>query len=140
MSYTDFSLVESYQLAQGDWAARARVSIPAGSLLGHHGGQAVAIPVANNRISHGDIEHREIVQIALVGDLLLGLVEPRCLAWSGIDYINHSCQPNAAARDRTVIYALRDIEPGEELTMDYRLWDLVPEGIACWCENGTCQI
>ena len=39
-------------------------------------------------------------------------------------YINHSCEPNCEARQvgsRVFIVALRAIEPGEELTYDYRL-------------------
>ena len=140
MSYTNFDLVEDYQLSAQEWAARARVGIAAGTVLGWHGGQLVAIPVVNNRIVSSSIAHREIVQLALVDNYLLALVEPPDLAWSGIDRINHSCRPNAAARDRTVIYATRDIEPGEQLTMDYRLWDFVPEGIVCWCAQGDCII
>lgn len=37
-------------------------------------------------------------------------------------YINHSCEPNCEAlieKKRIFIYALRDIEPGEELLYDY---------------------
>jgi uncharacterized protein len=39
-------------------------------------------------------------------------------------WINHSCDPNCEAieeDDRIFIYALRDIEPGEELFYDYDL-------------------
>ncbi|HYP52562.1 MAG TPA: SET domain-containing protein-lysine N-methyltransferase [Pyrinomonadaceae bacterium] len=39
-------------------------------------------------------------------------------------YINHSCDPNAFMRtangDRVLFFALRDIRPGEEITMNYR--------------------
>lgn len=38
-------------------------------------------------------------------------------------YINHCCEPNAFMRragDRIVFFALRDIEPGEEITINYR--------------------
>ena len=39
-------------------------------------------------------------------------------------YINHSCAPNAFMRivpgNRVAFFALRDIEPGEEITMNYR--------------------
>jgi SET domain-containing protein len=39
-------------------------------------------------------------------------------------YINHSCAPNAFMRvvpgDRVAFFALRDIQPGEEITMNYR--------------------
>jgi len=37
-------------------------------------------------------------------------------------YINHSCRPNAEAvlrKNRIVFVALRDIAPGEEITLDY---------------------
>ncbi len=36
------------------------------------------------------------------------------------DYINHSCEPNVGfARDELALYALREIEAGEELAWDY---------------------
>jgi SET domain-containing protein len=39
-------------------------------------------------------------------------------------YINHSCEPNAFMRivpgDKVAFFALRDIAPGEEITMNYR--------------------
>lgn len=39
-------------------------------------------------------------------------------------YMNHAADPNIASDDGDVTYyALRDIEAGEELTMDYRLMD-----------------
>lgn len=34
-------------------------------------------------------------------------------------YINHSPQPNAAYMNDATVEALRDIEPGEEITHDY---------------------
>ena len=39
-------------------------------------------------------------------------------------FINHSCEPNceSVTRGKRIwIYALRDIQPGEELTYDYNL-------------------
>ncbi|MFN0124265.1 MAG: SET domain-containing protein [Blastocatellia bacterium] len=41
---------------------------------------------------------------------------------NGTQYINHSCQPNCFTRTshgRILFLALRDIEPGEEITVDY---------------------
>lgn len=38
------------------------------------------------------------------------------------DYVNHSCEPNTGIRDpdgRVVLFALRDIAAGEEITFDY---------------------
>ncbi|HEV2762408.1 MAG TPA: SET domain-containing protein-lysine N-methyltransferase [Pyrinomonadaceae bacterium] len=55
-------------------------------------------------------------------------------------YINHSCEPNAYMRvapgDRIIFFALRDIEPGEEITMDYRDPDH-PE--VCRCGSPKCR-
>ena len=38
------------------------------------------------------------------------------------DYINHSCEPNCYCKvihGHILFFALRDIEPGEEITLDY---------------------
>jgi SET domain-containing protein len=55
-------------------------------------------------------------------------------------FINHSCEPNAYMRvapgERVIFFALRDIEPGEEITMDYRNPTL-PE--VCRCGSPKCR-
>jgi len=70
-------------------------------------------------------------------------------------WINHSCAPNCQAlvvenangdarRDRVVIEALRDIQPGEELTYDYGITLDVPHTArlkkiwACRCGAPQC--
>ena len=55
-------------------------------------------------------------------------------------YINHSCDPNAFIRvvpgEKVAIFARRDIQPGEELTIDYRDPDH-PE--VCRCGAANCR-
>ena len=55
-------------------------------------------------------------------------------------YINHSCDPNAFIRIvpglKVAIFARRDIQPGEELTIDYRDPDH-PE--VCRCGAAKCR-
>jgi SET domain-containing protein len=55
-------------------------------------------------------------------------------------FINHSCEPNAFMRivpgEKVAIFALRDIRPGEELTIDYRDPDH-PE--VCRCGAARCR-
>ena len=55
-------------------------------------------------------------------------------------YINHSCAPNAFMRnmpgDRVAFFALRDINPGEEITMDYRDPD---HPAVCKCGAPNCR-
>lgn len=57
-------------------------------------------------------------------------------------YINHSCAPNAYMRvtpgDKVVFFALRDIEAGEEITMDYRD-PHHPSADMCRCGAPTCR-
>ncbi len=57
------------------------------------------------------------------------------------DYINHSCVPNTGfVHNNPVLYALRDIAAGEELSWDYSTsisesgWNL-----ACLCEATSCR-
>lgn len=41
---------------------------------------------------------------------------------NGSQFVNHSCRPNAflrIIREHIIFFALRDIEPGEEITLDY---------------------
>ena len=46
-------------------------------------------------------------------------------------YMNHSEMPNLQSDDGDVTYyALRDIEPGEEVTIDYRRMDDVHDNLA----------
>jgi hypothetical protein len=61
-------------------------------------------------------------------------------------WINHSCDPNtrvegvwdeAAGITRSLWYALRDIEPGEELTYDYAFIASAAE--RCNCGAATCR-
>jgi len=57
-------------------------------------------------------------------------------------YVNHSCDPNCETvedeEQRVWIVAMRDIEPGEELTYDYLLYD--GEGEApCTCGAANCR-
>lgn len=39
------------------------------------------------------------------------------------DYVNHSCDPNAGLSGQIALVAMRDIEPGEEITYDYAMSD-----------------
>jgi uncharacterized protein len=60
---------------------------------------------------------------------------------SGAEYINHSCEPNLAARivrGHILYMSLRDIKPGEELTIDYR-FDRKVEKVPCRCGSPKCR-
>ncbi len=59
-------------------------------------------------------------------------------------YINHSCDPNVEAEvvdDRIMIHAARDIEAGEELTIDYgdEYFDEFIRPFGCMCGTPVCR-
>lgn len=57
-------------------------------------------------------------------------------------FINHSCEPNCEAvnydDEEIMIEAIRDIEPGEELTYDYG-FDEPDEHFPCYCGSKNCR-
>lgn len=60
---------------------------------------------------------------------------------SGAEFINHCCEPNCKARilgGRIYYYSKRDIQPGEELTVDYR-FDHDVEKVPCACGAPKCR-
>ena len=54
-------------------------------------------------------------------------------------FINHSCQPNVGFAGNIVLVAMRDIEPGEELTTDYALFDDNDDEMECGCATPECR-
>jgi SET domain-containing protein len=60
---------------------------------------------------------------------------------NGTHYINHSCRPNAFMQilyDHILFIALRDIKPGEEITIDYET-TLHPDDKRCICGARSCR-
>ena len=57
-------------------------------------------------------------------------------------YVNHSCNPNCGLRGEITGVAMRDIEIGEEITMDYAMLDDEPSeeyNIKCSCGDPNCR-
>ena len=56
-------------------------------------------------------------------------------------FINHSCQPNcrlSVVRDHLIFFALRDIQPGEEILLDYEeSWH--DDSKTCQCGAPNCR-
>jgi uncharacterized protein len=58
----------------------------------------------------------------------------------GPDFINHSCEPNAGLDGQIAIVALRRIEPGDEVTIDYAMCDGSPyDEFDCACGSTICR-
>lgn len=52
-------------------------------------------------------------------------------------YLNHSCDPNVWMQDAITLIARRNIEPNEELTADYAMWEADPTWIIHPCQCGA---
>jgi uncharacterized protein len=91
----------------------AGTRIPARAKIGEFEGEAIGLREARRR-AHG----RRIVAIVELERHALDATRSK----RGFRFINHSCAPNTFFRctpQRAEVYALRDIRPGEELTVDY---------------------
>lgn len=93
----------------------SRVPLPARKKFGEFVGEKISAREARARVARGsrisicEIDHRWSIDASGSG--------------SSTGFINHSCTPNASARiaqGRIWFYALRRIEAGEEITLDYR--------------------
>jgi uncharacterized protein len=65
---------------------------------------------------------------------------------NSIRFMNHSCEPNCETTvedDRVFVHALREIQPGEELTYDYNLRpgdpSDGPDAYPCNCGSRSCR-
>ncbi|MGH7301098.1 MAG: SET domain-containing protein [Candidatus Rokuibacteriota bacterium] len=54
-------------------------------------------------------------------------------------YTNHSCDPNLAIQGQIVLVAMRDIAPGEELTIDWATTDDGDHEMQCRCGSAHCR-
>lgn len=60
---------------------------------------------------------------------------------NGTHYMNHSCEPNCYMKilyGHILFFALRDIRPGEEITLDYQT-TLHSDKKRCYCGAKTCR-
>jgi uncharacterized protein len=62
------------------------------------------------------------------------------LCWDGGRLMNHSCQPSCAGTHLGFEMAIRDLEPGAELTNDYATLSLTEEEFfSCNCHSPVCR-
>jgi uncharacterized protein len=57
----------------------------------------------------------------------------------GMIFSNHSCDPNIGVQGQIVFVAMRDIQPGEELTHDWATTDDDSYEIPCHCGSQHCR-
>ena len=55
-------------------------------------------------------------------------------------FVNHSCDPNLGFMGNIVCITMTDIMEGEELTIDYAMYDNNDQNFECKCESKNCRM
>ncbi len=112
---------------------RARAPISAGEVVAVKGGRIVDRETLR---AHAQV----------VGNSELQITDELYLAALSEDeyeavmlYLNHSCEPNCGVAGSAVFVALREIAPGEELTIDYAMIDDHDGVMECRCGAPSCR-
>lgn len=136
MSWTDLELAEVRAI--GDQrGVFARTDIPEGVVVGVFDGIVEMFSVDEN--DHVDWRGQDggmSIHLRLAGGKLFALMPIPGVEIYGIDYINHSCNPNCeSAPGLLVVVTTRLVRKGEQLTVDYHAMDCIKLGRPCWCEH-----
>ena len=110
----------------------ATVHFQRGKKVAEYTGELISDAEANRRA------HRRVLRICAI-DYDWSLDGSR--GGNGTHYINHSCQPNSFMKilyGHIQFYALRDIRPGEEITIDYE-YTLHSDKKKCYCGAPNCR-
>jgi uncharacterized protein len=106
---------------------------PKGRKIAEYAGELITTKEAERRAAR-----RRVLRICAV-DRRWSLDGAR--GGNGTHYINHSCRPNSymrITRGHILFMALRDIRPGEEITLDYET-TLHPDTKRCRCNSEGCR-
>jgi SET domain-containing protein len=76
--------------------------------------------------------------IQIAEDLFIAPVEQTQRDGSML-YTNHSCDPNLAIQGQIVLVTMRDVAPGEELTIDWATTDDGDYEMECHCGSPRCR-
>ena len=124
------SKLEGHAREDGERGLFARQPISTGELLAVFGGK----PVTYEELVQVPHEIRRL-SIQVAEDYYLLSVNE-----SEADWVNHSCLPNAGLNGQILLVALRDIQPGEEITFDYAMSDgTAYDEFDCMCGSPDCR-
>ena len=113
------------------WGSFAVEPIAAGETVAAFGGWMVTSEVLEN-LNHD----RQSRSIQVDSDLYLVSDETP----EAGDMLNHSCEPNCGLLGQTLLIAMRDIAPGEELCFDYAMCDASDyDEFRCRCKQPNCR-
>lgn len=129
------------------------------------GGRDKAVRIGHTRVGKGIFAQKRYPAAAVIGEILGEVIDDAnygsdyCMHIGGtcqlepappFRFVNHNCEPNCEfdffdltepgetqSRRRVFLISLREIKPGEELTIDYN-WS-AGAAIPCRCQAATCR-
>ena len=137
------------QTADRGYGVQATAPIASGSLVIEYCGEVISHDECYRRLSEYDLLGvHDFYMMELSSSLMIDARQ----TGNAARFINHSCAPNCGTQVWTVgsaqrvgIFALRDIEPGEEVTYNYRAQTFNARGQhngvvqACRCGAANCS-
>ena len=141
MSWTNDSIAEVRTLPNGHRSLFAKTGVKKDSVIAVLDGRAVVLDLKpDGHIDYAGEDGNLLVHLAVHDGKFYGIAPIRYDEVAGADFMNHSCRPNCYVERTLVIRAAEDIEAGSELTWDYRVSDIVPQGQPCWCPEPKCVL
>jgi len=131
MKKNDFLEVKDSKIHRFGCFAKRRIK--KGTVVGEYIGKI--IPESESYLDEDDTE-----ELTYIFDLENGKVIDATNHEFPLKYANHSCNPNCEAfqqEDQVFVEALKDIEPGEEITYDYQL--ISDDDVECRCGSKDCR-
>jgi SET domain-containing protein len=129
-SYLSPKLENRPHADKGDCGVFARQPIHAGEILTLWGGKILSAAEIDHNMENFT---QQILQIEDGFYLMSPSMEPS-------DCFNHSCDPNVGLTGQIGLIAMRDIEPGEEVCLDYAMCDgSAYDEFDCQCGSLNCR-
>lgn len=129
-NWQDWTKIVVHKNFIGQNAVFALTDIHTDTLIGVYGGNIGIIELNGAKCTPGNTAQ---VYYDRNTDRLFHLRSEDSYEWEGISFINHNCHPNAKIVNQCAIVTIRDINREEEITVNYNEWNVIPEGIDCWC-------
>jgi hypothetical protein len=135
--------IEKFMTKDKGWGVRTKKSIKSGEFILEYVGEVVSEKEFKNRMASRYSNDTHHYCLNLDGGLV---IDGHRMGGDG-RFVNHSCEPNCEMQKwsvnglfRMALFALRDIEPGEELGYDYNFSLFNPaEGQPCKCGSSQCR-
>ncbi|CAJ0576177.1 unnamed protein product, partial [Mesorhabditis spiculigera] len=137
-----FAAVQPFDAGAKGWGVRAEETINPGQFIMEYVGDVIGAETVDRRLRNYEKEGIKHHYVFAAGN---GVFIDSTKRGNMMRFVNHSCNPNAVARDwfsddKPVIgfFATRTILPGEEITFNYRFSNN-GEPQKCYCGADNCQ-